>query len=100
MTQLEQIVENVAGTVYAFAPCPRGPATRPHGVVLYEKNGGYPEFVVHYIDTETFSRWQGTYCDDIESAYLEFARRVGNQIGYIKNKVPLSGQPNDDKYLP
>ena len=100
MTQLQfvsQKIEFIGGTVHAFVPCPRGPATRPHGIVLYEGEGYHP-FIVHYIDTENGARWEGGYHGDIHNAYLDFCKRVSKQVSYVENGVPLAGTENDTEY--
>lgn len=103
MTQIDFVTEKIGsldGTVHAFVPCPRGPATRPYGVILYERPDGFDPFVVHYIDLENGARWQGSYCQTMTNAWLEFARRVQTQVTYVENKVPIVGQPHDREYLP
>lgn len=92
------VIENFPhGQVIAFVPCPRGPATRPHGLVLYE-GSGYQNFIVHYIDTENGARWEGGYYGDVHNAYLDFCRRVERQVSYVENGVPLTGTENDHLY--
>jgi len=86
------------GEVIAFVPCPRGPATRPYGIVLYDSGDGYHPFTVHYVDLETGARWEGGYHGDVHDAYLDFCKRVSRQVSYVENGVPLVGTENDTGY--
>ena len=52
-----------------------GEGTRPHRVILYERDHEYHPWVVHYQLEEGGSRFQGSYCETLVEAAAEFVRR-------------------------
>jgi hypothetical protein len=81
----------VPGIIIGITLLPQGHATAPCALVMYQK--GPNNFVVHYLNYETGGLTSGGYHGTVHDAWGDYYDRLGRQMYYVDNQVPLTGQP-------
>ena len=97
---VEKAVDMGAEDVLGFVLCSQGTATAPNGLIVYHRpHDPISPFVVHRVrfDPEPYGAnfMGGGYHRNVKDAMLDFHQRVAEDTRYIKNDIPLTGQPQE-----